>query len=38
LGGSYYYIENGRFSDKPYTINLDSSQALAFAGTLTYLF
>tara|TARA_R110001592_G_scaffold288331_4_gene557361 strand:- start:23403 stop:24599 length:1197 start_codon:yes stop_codon:yes gene_type:complete len=38
LGGSYYYIENGRFSDKSYTVNLDSSQAVAFAGTLAYMF
>ena len=38
LGGSYYYIENGRFSDNSYTVDLSRSQALAFAGTLTYLF
>ncbi|MFT6904590.1 MAG: long-chain fatty acid transport protein [Oleiphilaceae bacterium] len=38
LGGSYYYIENGRFSDKSYTVNLDSSKAIAFSGTITYLF
>ncbi len=38
LGGSYYYIAQGRFSDNSYTVDLDTSKAVAFAGTLTYLF
>tara|TARA_R110001592_G_scaffold68269_3_gene209137 strand:+ start:14025 stop:15221 length:1197 start_codon:yes stop_codon:yes gene_type:complete len=38
LGGSYYYIEKGRFSDSSYTVDLNSSDAIAFGGTLTYLY
>ncbi len=38
LGGSYYYIEHGRFSDNTYTVELERSQAFAVGGTLTYLF
>lgn len=38
MGGSYYYIERGRFADSSYTVNLDSSHAIAFSGTLAYMF
>jgi long-subunit fatty acid transport protein len=38
LGGSYYYIERGRFSDKSYTVDLERSQAFAVGGTLIYMF
>jgi len=38
LGGSYYYLKNGRFADTSYTIDLEQSHAIALSGTLTYLF
>lgn len=38
LGGSYYHIKNGRFADKSYTVDLDQSSAIAFSGTLNYMF
>lgn len=37
-GGSYYYIEAGRFSDGFYTVSLDKSDALALGTTLNYQF
>ena len=38
LGGSYYFIKNGRFADNSYTVDLDQSHAIAFSGTLSYFF
>jgi long-chain fatty acid transport protein len=38
LGGSYYYVKKGRFADEFFTVDLDKSHAVAFSGTLTYLF
>lgn len=38
LGGSYYYIESGRFVNDDYRVELERSEALAFSGTLTYVF
>ena len=38
LGGSYYHIKKARFADESYTVDLDQSEALAFSGTLTYVF
>lgn len=38
LSASYYYLQNGRFSDSAYTVDLEASHAFVFSASLKYVF
>ena len=38
LAASYYYLQHGRFSDNAYTVELETSHALAMSASLLYVF
>ena len=38
MSASYYFLRHGRFSDQAYTVNLETSHAFVFSGTLQYSF
>jgi long-chain fatty acid transport protein len=38
LGGSYYYLKQGRFADPYFTVDLERSSAFGVSGTIQYYF